>query len=111
MDCMERINFFVNNDPMALVLMGFMSGLLFSSTAWGIVYVIIFLIIWEILYFGYLDVNNCHWDFQLRLTVILAAILGYLTGRFFHFTDDHLNHCKDFKKDLNQYGKDFGWFN
>lgn len=107
---MESLNSFINDDPMAIVLMGFMSGLLFSGISWGIIYIILFLILWEILYFGYLNVNDRAWDFSHRLIVILATILGFLIGRFFHNDDDHEKSCQKFKEDMDYYGKEFGWF-
>lgn len=106
---MENINYFINNDPFAPVLASFLAGLLFSSVSFGIIYVIIFLIIWEIFYFGYLDVNDKIWSLDDRVTVILAAFLGFLLGRFFHDDDDHQESFDKFCKDANYYGKQCGW--
>lgn len=108
---MNELNRFINNDPNAIVLMGFFSGLLFSSISWGIIYVILFLILWEILYFGYLDANGKPWDMDYRVTVVMAALLGYLTGAFFHDADDHYNSLTKFRDDCDHYGKECGWFN
>jgi len=106
---MESINHFVNNDPFAPVLASFLAGLLFSAVSFGIVYLIIFLIIWEIFYFGYLDVNDRKWSLDDRVLVIFAALLGFLVGRFFHDDDDHGESFTRFHKDMNYYGEQFGW--
>lgn len=108
---MEAVNCFINNDPMAVVLISFMTGLLFSAVSWGLIYVLLFLIIWEILYYGYLNANDRAWGFDHRITVIMAALLGFLLGRFFHDDDDHFSSCSEFKDDVNKYGDDFAWFN
>jgi hypothetical protein len=103
---MENINDFIDKSPYSYVLMGFLSGLLFSGISWGIVYVILFLILSEILYFGYLSANDYMWDFDLRATVLLAALLGYLTGAFFHDMDDHYESWCKFKKDYDGWVKE-----
>ena len=46
-----------------------------------------------------------------RLTVILAALLGFLIGSFFHDKDDHDKAYDNFGEDFDYYGKEFGWFN
>jgi hypothetical protein len=108
---MQRsLNNFINNDPMALVLMSFLSGLLFSSSSNGIIFVLLFLIFWEFLYYGYLSVNSKRWDWQLRITILLAAVLGYLVGAStIHDNDDHLESCKKFPKEIKHYAKECDW--
>lgn len=106
---MDAINDFIYNDPMSTVLMSFLTGLLFSGVSFGLIYVIIFLIIWEVFYFGYLDVNNRDWLLDERVTVILAALLGFLVGRFFHDDDDHAESIDRFKNDIDYYGRHCNW--
>ena len=104
---MNTLNQFINNDPMALVLMSYISGLLFAGVSFGIVYVILFLLFWEMLYYGYLNVNGRRWDWQLRITIIAAAILGFLVGAStIHDNDDHLSSCKNFPKEMKHYAKE-----
>ena len=110
MSFLNRLNCEINNDPNYTILMALFTGLLFSGISWGIIYVIIFLILWELLYFGYLNANGKSWNLQIRLTIILAGILGYLFGSVLHDDDDHYKDCCDFKDDMNYYGKEFGWF-
>lgn len=107
---MNQLNDFVENSPYLLVLSSFLSGLLFSGISWGIVYVILFLIFWEICYFGYVSANGRTWDMDYRITVLMAALLGYLVGAFFHDQDDHWDSWNHFKNNCDYYGKDFGWF-
>ena len=107
---MENVACFINNDPMIPIFISFITGLLFSGISWGIVYVVLFLIIWEIIYFGYLNANNRPWIVRDRLLIILAALLGFLTGSFFHENDDHFDSFKKINDDVEYYGKEFGWF-
>lgn len=110
MNIVNKINCFAQNDPMAVVLSSFLAGLLFSGVSFGIVYVILFLIFWEFLYFGYLSCNERRWDFDYRILVILAAFLGFLVGAFFHDADDHYESFNKFKDDMEYYGKEFEWY-
>ena len=111
MEFLSKLNCEINTDPNYTVASALIAGFLFAAISWGIVYVIIFLIFWEILYFGYLNVYEEKWNFNLRATVILAAILGYLLGREFDDNNDHIEDCNKFKDDVDYYGKEFGWFN
>ena len=105
---METIHDFVTNDPRSFIIMSFILGFLLNQLNWGIIYLILFLIFWEILYFGYLDCNNYHYSFQYRMTLISAGILGFLLGRWLHDDDDHFGSCKDFCKDIKKYREDCG---
>ena len=108
---MEKVNYFIYNEPMIPILLSFLTGLLFSGISWGIVCVILFLLIWEVIYFGYLDANNRPWIMDDRLLIILAAFLGFLVGAFFHEKDTHFEDYKKFNDDMDYYGREFGWFN
>ena len=101
-------NCVVENDPG--IMNGLMLGILFSGISFGLVYVIIFLLIWEFLYFGYLHANYRNWDIQDRILVILSAVLGFLLGRVLLEDDDHIKEYNNFFNDVEYYGKDFGWF-
>jgi hypothetical protein len=110
MHFIEKLNCEIYNDPNYTILMALLTGILFSGISWGIIYVIIFLILWEIAYYAYLNVNEKYWDFLFRVTVILAAFLGFLYGSILHEKDDHYENCNKFKEDINYYGKEFDWF-
>lgn len=105
---MESIHNFVTNDPNSFVIISFCLGFILNQLNWGIVYLILFLIFWEILYILFLDCNDRCWNFQYRITIILAGILGFLVGRFLHGDDDHFGACKDFCKDIKKYREDCG---
>ena len=106
---MEDLNWVIENDPGIVVIMSFISGILFSNITYGLAYLIIFLLIWEILYFGYLDCNNKSWLLFDRVLIFLGAILGFLLGRFMHDNDDHGGDFQKFKNNCKYYAKDFGW--
>lgn len=110
MESFKKINYFLENDPMASVLSAFLAGLLFSGVSFGLIYVLLFFLFWEILYIGYLDCNNEKWDFGHRVLLIMSALLGFLIGAFFHGSDDHYNSYNKFRKDMDYYGKELGWF-
>lgn len=107
---MDKITDFAENSPYAIVLMSFLSGILFSGISWGLIYVILFLILWEILYFGYISANGRLWDMDYRITVFMAAVLGYLAGAFFHYNDDHHESWSKFCNDCDYWGREMGWF-
>jgi hypothetical protein len=110
MGFLQDLNCEIENDPNFTVASSLILGFLFSGISWGLLYVIIFLIIWEFLYFGYLSCNNKTWDLNQRIVVILAALLGYIMGAIFHDDDDFYEHHENFKKYWNNYGEEFGWF-
>lgn len=110
MSYIRNLNCHIEKDPNFTVLMSLIVGFLFAGISWGIIYVIIFLILWEIAYYAYLDCNDKKWNLETRITIILAALLGFLLGSNLHETDDYYEHCSEFKKDLNHYGKEFEWF-
>ena len=110
MSFLRKLNNEIYTDPNYTILMALITGFLFSGISWGIIYVIIFLILWEIAYYGYVNANNKKWDFLFRVTIVLAAFLGYLLGSNLHDNDDHYDHYHRFKNDMDYYGKEFEWF-
>jgi hypothetical protein len=99
-----------NNDPEYLIISSFILGILFSGISFGLVYVIIFLIIWELLYYAYIDCNNRSYMGETRLLSVLYGIAGFLLGRFLHEDDDHHEEFKKFQNHYDYYGIEFGWF-
>jgi len=110
MDYFNKLNCDIQNDKGYVVIAALISGILFSGISFGLVYVILFLLIWEFLYFAYLHANYRKWNLGDRILVILAAILGFLLGRFLHEDDDHNADLDKFMDDYEYYGKEFGWF-
>ena len=110
MNYFNDLNCAIENDPGYTVVMSFISGILFSNITYGLAYLIIFLLIWEILYFGYLHSNHkTSWNLFDRVLVFLGAILGFLLGRFMQDNDEHEKDFDKFKNHCNYYAKDFGW--
>lgn len=107
--CENNLAYELNTDPNFIVASAILGGILFSGISWGFLYVIFFLIIWEFLYYAYTDCNAKIWDAELRLTVILGALLGYLAGANLHGIDDHLSSCQNIWDDCDKYGKACGW--
>lgn len=88
----------------------FIIGFLCSGISWGIVYAILFLLIYEFFYFAYKHANSkCYVVFD-RVGLIVAALFGYVLGAIFHQKDDFADHTDQFWKDCDKYGKDFDWW-
>lgn len=100
---MEKWACIIENDPNFQIASAILMGFLLSGISWGFVYVILFLIIWEIGYFAYTDCNDKEYDLLFRVTLALAAFLGYLAGRNFHDMDDHYQDCCDFFQHCKYY--------
>ena len=105
----NQLNCVIENDKGYVFIAALISGILFSEISYGLVYVILFLLIWEFLYFAYLHANYKKWELIDRVLVILGAVLGFLLGRFMHENDDHGSDLDKFKNDCEYYGKQFGW--
>lgn len=105
----------LNEDPMYWLGASFFSGFLFSTWSWGILYLIVFLIIWEIGYYIYCYAYK-GWDgyghmfgdyrvnyFMIRLGIVAGAIMGFLIGRAIIEDDDHEQSIKDFWATISKY--------
>tara|TARA_R110001599_G_scaffold130823_3_gene306274 strand:- start:271 stop:603 length:333 start_codon:yes stop_codon:yes gene_type:complete len=110
MDSLSKLSCAIENEPGYSFIMSFILGILFSEISFGLVYVILFLILWEFLYFAYLHANYKRWHLIDRVLIILGAVLGFLLGRFLHEDDDHAKDFDKFQNDYEYYGKQFGWF-
>ncbi len=79
----KTIQTFINAYPSDLafqVIIAFWIGLIFAPWSWGLLYLIIFFVVFEVIY------AIIHRDFSvenilIRLTVIGASFLGWLVGR------------------------------
>jgi len=107
---MEYINNEIDNNPGYTAISSMIIGILFSGVSFGLVYVIIFILLWEFLYFGYLDCNNKKYNVEDRIIIALSGIMGFLLGRFLHSDDDHYEEFRKFQNDYEYYKKEFGWF-
>lgn len=61
----------------------FSLGVLFSPWSYGIFYLLLFIIMYEVVFFYYTGPYNPYWNPEVRGGVILAAILGFIVGRVF----------------------------
>lgn len=98
------------NDPKYSIISSFIIGILFSGISFGLAYVILFIILWEFLYYIYLDCNERPYNWEVRILMALYGIAGFLLGRFLHDDDDHCEEFKKFQNDYEHYGREFGWF-
>ena len=98
------------NDPQYSIISSFIIGILFSGISFGLVYVIIFILLWEIFYYAYVDCNNRQYPGEKRLLMALYGIAGFLLGRFMLDQDDHNKDFEKFQNDYHYYGREFGWF-
>lgn len=106
---MDLCKFDVNN-PQYSIISSFIIGILFSGVSFGLVYVIIFILLWEFFYYAYNDCNNRRYNGEVRLLMALYGIAGFLLGRFMLDKDDHHKDFKKFQNDYHYYGREFGWF-
>ena len=99
-----------NSEPGYTFIMSVAVGILFSGVSFGLVYVILFIVLWEILYFLYSDSKNMVYSAEDRLLFALGSIMGFLLGRLMHNDDDHFKEYKKFRKDYDNCGEACGWF-
>ena len=99
-----------NSEPGYTFIMSVAIGILFSGVSFGLVYVILFIVLWEILYFLYSDSKNMVYSAEDRLLFALGSIMGFLLGRLMHDDDDHFKEYKKFRKDYDNCGEACGWF-
>jgi len=88
----------INEDPMYWIGAAFFSGFLFSSWSWGIVYVILFLIVYEIFYFAFCRYRLSKYDLLSRIGIVAGAFMGFLIGRAITEDDDHEKSIQEFRK-------------
>ena len=95
----------INEDPMYWLGASLFSGFLFSTWSWGILYLISFLIVWEIGYYIYCrcygDYDN--YDMTIRIGIFAGALMGFLLGRAITETDDHEESIKEFWNTVHKY--------
>jgi hypothetical protein len=99
-----------NSEPGYTFIMSVIVGILFSGISFGLIYVIMFIVLWEFFYFLYLDCNNIVYSGEDRLLFALGSIMGFLLGRLMHDDDDHYKEYKKFCRDYDKCGDACGWF-
>lgn len=76
----KLLKYFFNNPnytPMAQVFVSLIFGLLLSPWSYGLFFLIIFLIVYEFLYYLYSPYHNLF----VRTGVIMSCLLGFIIGR------------------------------
>lgn len=87
----------LNEDPMYWIGAAFFSGFLFSSWSWGVVYIILFLIVYEIFYFMFCCYQKRNYNIMIRIGIVAGAFMGFLIGRNIIEDDDHEKSIRDFR--------------
>ena len=106
---MSPMEYEIYHNPIYTIGAAFFAGILFSPWSFGIIYYLLFLIIWELLFYGWCNYKNVFWNWQIRLSIVLAALFGFLLGRTMINEDDHAGSVKEFKCRMNRYLKNVGW--
>lgn len=87
-------------DPQYWLGASFFSGFLFAAWSWGILYLIAFLMVWEIGYYmySYSSNNLDNYSFMIRLGLVAGALMGFLIGRAIIEMDDHEKSIQEFRE-------------
>lgn len=95
----------INTDPAYVLGASFFSGFLFSTWSWGILYLISFLVLYEIAYYIYCyNFNKLDaYGLQIRIGVVSGTIMGFLMGRCITGTDNHEESIQEFKQTFKKY--------
>ena len=98
-----RMNQDIYEDPMYWLGAAFFSGFLFATWSWGILYLLSFLILYEIGYYIYCYSYKGLDDYSLmiRSGIAAGAFMGFLIGRAIIEEDDHEKSIKDFRHRFN----------
>ena len=95
----------INEDPVYVLGASLFSGFLFATWSWGILYLLVFLILWEIGYYLYCrnfrDIND--YDITIRIGIAAGAIMGFLIGRCITKNDDHEKSIVEFWETVHKY--------
>ena len=95
----------INSDPSYVLGAALFSGFLFSTWSWGILYLVTFLIIYEIIYYIYCYNFNklSSYGLQIRIGIVAGTIMGFLLGRCITGTDNHEESIEEFKQTFRKY--------
>jgi hypothetical protein len=67
----------------AQFFVGLVTGFVTAPYSWGILWVIIFLILWEILFAAHTKMSPKWWSPVGRAVIVLGYIFGWIMGRLF----------------------------
>ncbi len=77
-DCWEYLK-----RPTCQLIFSFVSGLIFSPWTQGLFYMLLFIVIYEIIYYIAVWGDLKKWDPYLRAGMIISYVMGWLVGRTF----------------------------
>jgi len=87
----------INEDPMYWLGASVFSGVLFSTWSWGIVYLLIFIVFYEVIYFAVCKYHiKTPYCAEMRIGLVAGSIFGFLIGRAITETDNHSECITDF---------------
>lgn len=78
------INRWFANDaatPIAQVVIAIVFGILLAPWGSGLFFLVVFIIIYEVLYFEFTYGDPDYWNGEVRAAVAMAAIFGWIVGR------------------------------
>lgn len=86
------------------IIIAFMLGVLFSPWSYGLLYFLLFLLVYEIILIYFCRTHSEKWCIDVRIGVFAASILGFVIGRYLTgyrhpLDDDHrIGKSKKFSK-------------
>ena len=66
-------------------------------------YLLSFLIIYEIFYYIYCQYKSSDWDLQIRIGILAGTLMGFLIGRNITEDDDHEKSINEFCDHFNNF--------
>lgn len=70
-----------NYTPTAQIIAAFVFGAIFGPWSWGIIFLLIYFIIYEILFYLFTHGDPNYWQIETRLAVFCAYFLGWIVIR------------------------------
>lgn len=88
----------INEDPMYWLGASFILGVFFASFSWGIIFYLIFLVLYSFLYYYYCHYNGINgWFLDEQIGLFAASFFGFLIGRTIIKDDEHEESMTEFK--------------
>ena len=71
----------INYSPMAQFIISIIWGILLSPWSSGLFFLVVFILVYEILYYVFTKGNPLYYNVFVRTSVIYGSIFGYILGR------------------------------
>lgn len=101
----------IYEDPAYWLGSSLFAGVLFSTWSWGIVYLILFILLYEFFYCIYCQYSNKKFDIGMRIGLVAGAFMGFLIGRSITGNDNHQKSMDEFCDYTQNLYKRFGHSN